>query len=81
MRTEQNSSELTTFYIRTVSFVAVNCSEPSHQLIFGAGRDPRTSHFKSYDCFVDMNFKSCISLTVKGRTVVVNIARQERDGE
>jgi hypothetical protein len=58
--------------LRTGSFVVETpniSTDASHQLIFAAGRDPRTSHLKSYDCFVDMNFKSCIILTFKGRTV------------
>lgn len=66
-------------WIRTVSFEAVNCSEPSHHDTRGAGRDPRTSHRKSYDCFVDMNFKSCIILTVKGRTVARCTRREKME--
>lgn len=54
----------------TDSFVSVSSVLPSHQLIFGGGRDPRTSHLSSYVCFVDMNFKFCTILTDKGLTAL-----------
>ena len=52
----------------THSLVVLSWELPFHQEINGAGREPVTSHFKSYEWFADKYFTSWSNLIVNGRT-------------
>lgn len=62
----------------THSRVVRSCAEPFHHEINGAGRDPVTSHFKSYEWFADKYFTSWSNLIVNGRT---NYTNEEKENE
>lgn len=62
----------------THSLVVRSWDDPFHHEIKGAGLEPVTSHFKSYEWLADRYFTSWSNLIVNGRTNFLQERREEK---